>query len=204
MQRPVAVLHDGQDLAWTRRLTLVGNWPASAAPGWLDAGTPNPQASADWKDTAPEDWTFLGGPQQTFGKRVRIISMEPSNSRRVRMTVSDEYEQYYPLERGLCVMPEVASGERRVARAFNLSAARLPDGGTRLAWELEAAHGADFRVSANGGPSQQVPVSGHITVLGSELLLPPYPAGTRLFVSLLPVTAGSPVGVDGDMLEIEL
>jgi hypothetical protein len=188
----------------SRRLTLVDNWPASAAPGWLDAGTPNPQTSAEWEDTAPEDWTFLGGPQQTPGKRVRIISMEPSSSRRVRMTVRDEYEQYYPLEWGLGVVPEVASGERRVARAFNLSAAPLPDGGTRLAWELEAAHGADVRVSVNSGPSQQVPVAGHITVLGRELLLPPYPAGTRLAVSLLPVTAGAPVGVEGDALNINL
>lgn len=101
-------------------------------------------------------------------------------------------------------MLEVASGERRVARAFNRSVARLPDGSTRLAWELEAANGVDVRLSVNGGPCQQVPVAGHITVLGRELLLPPYPAGTRLSVSLLPVTAGAPVGVDGDILEIEL
>lgn len=187
-----------------RRLQLVGAWPASAAPGWLDAGTPNAQAAPEWEDTLPEDWTFLAGPQQTPGKRVRIVGMEPSSARRVRVTVRDEYEAYYPLEWGLGTVPEVASGERLVARAYNLAAEPLPDGGTRLAWGLEAAHGADVRVSVNGGPGQQVPVAGHITVLGRELVLPPYPAGTRLAISLLPVAAGTPVGVEGDQMEISL
>jgi len=187
----------------TRKLKVLGDWPASNAPGWLDASTSNPAACADWQDTIPEDWTYLGGPQATPGKRVRIIGMEPASARRVRITARDEYEAYYPLEWGLGNVPDPASGQQLIARAFNLSA--TPAGGAlRLAWELEGAHGADVRVAVSGGPAQQVPVAGHITVLGRELLLPPYPAGTKLAISLLPVAAGTPAGIEGDSLIVEV
>ena len=186
----------------TRRLQLLGAWSAANAPGWLDAGTINTQAGDGWADTLPEDWTFLAGPQQTPGKRARVIGLEPSSSRRVRITARDEYEEYYPLEWGLGNTPDVPSGERLIARAFNLSALPLDGGGYRLAWELEAAHGADVRVSVNGAPAQQAPTVGRVTVLGRELLLPAYPSGTRLSISILPVAAGTPVGIEGDLLEL--
>jgi hypothetical protein len=175
----------------TRNLHVLGAWAASNAPGWLDAATPNPNTTADWQDTLPEDWTWLGGPQATPGKRVRIIGMEPASARRVRITARDEYEAYYPMEWGLGNVSDPASGQQLLARAYNLSATPADGGALRLAWELENAHGADVRVSVNGGPAQQVPVAGHITVLGRELLLPPYKSGTRLAITLLPVAAGT-------------
>ncbi|MFT4190830.1 MAG: phage tail protein [Comamonas sp.] len=188
----------------TRRLVVQGTWSAEDAPGWLGAATLNDEAVEDWEDTLPEDWTFLAGPLATPGKRVRIIGMEPSSARRVKITARDEYEAYYPLEYGLGTVPEVTSGERLVARAFNLAALPADGGALRLVWELEAAHGADVRVSVDGGAAEQVPVAGHVTVLGRELLLPVYPAGTKLTISLLPVAAGTPVGVEGDVLELTI
>jgi hypothetical protein len=185
-------------------LQVLGNWPAGDAPGWLDAGTPNQDAGADWQDTLPEDWTWLGGPQETPGKRVRVIGLEPASARRVRITARDEYEAYYPLEWGLGNVPDPHSDQQLIARAYNLAALPLDGGGLRLAWELDAAYGADVRVSVNGGPGQQVPVDGHITVLGRELLLPPYPSGTKLTISLLPVAVGAPAGVQGDSLTVEV
>ena len=188
----------------TRQLQVIGQWPASKAPGWLDASTPNPAATVDWDDTIPEDWTYLGGPQSTPGRRVRIIGIEPASARRVRITARDEYEAYYPLEWGLGNVPDPASGQQLIARAFNLSATPTDGGALRLAWELDGAHGADVRVSVNGGPAQQIPVAGHITVLGRELLLPPYKPGTRLSITLLPIAVGTPAGIEGDSLTLEV
>ena len=188
----------------TRHLQVIGPWPASNAPGWLNAATPNPAAGADLQDTLPEDWTFLGGPQSTPGKRVRIIGIEPANARRVRITARDEYEAYYPLEWGLGNAPDPTSVQHLVARAFNLSATRTDSSALRLAWELEGAHGADVRISVNGGPSQQVPIAGYIAVLGRELLLPTYKPGTKLQITLLPIAAGTPAGIQGDSLTLEV
>lgn len=100
------------------------------APGWIDegAGEDRFNQSSNWPDTVPEDWSFLAaGPEPTPGKRVRIVNTES--------------------------MPEIARGERLAVRAFNLSAEPMTDGGIRFTWELEAAHGADVRVSVNmAGP----------------------------------------------------
>lgn len=183
---------------------MIGHWPAEDAPGWSDAGADDASCNqvSHWPDSVPEDWTFLAGPEPTPGKRVRIINTEATSERRLRIVARDEYEAYYPLEWGLGNVPDVASGERVVARAFNLAALPADAGGIRLVWELEAANGADVRVSANHGPSQQVPIQGHLTVPGRELLLPAYPPGTHLTISILPVAAGTPIGIEGDTLEL--
>jgi hypothetical protein len=104
------------------------------------------------------------------------------------------------LEYGLGSAPDVSSGEQLVARAFNLSASPADDGGTLLTWELQAAHGAEVMLSINGGASTQVPINGHLTVSGTELLLPAYAPGTQLSIELLPVASGTPVAVQGDSL----
>ncbi|POS08020.1 hypothetical protein C3Y08_11025 [Burkholderia gladioli] len=188
----------------TRVLELLDAWPASAAPGWLDAISPNVEATAEYQDTIPEDWTWLAGPAQTPGKRVRIIGTEPSSDRRVRITARDEVAEYYPLEWGLGNVPAVASGERIVARLFHLAATPLPAGGLRLNWELAGAIGADVLVSVSGGPEQQVPVSGRLTVVGADLVLPAYAPGTRLSIHALPVAAGTPIAIEGDTLEVAM
>ncbi len=186
----------------TRTLQLVDVWPAESAPGWLDASAPNEAASLFYEDTVPEDWTWLAGPAPTPGKRVRIIGTEPSSDRRVRITARDEVAEYYPLEWGLGNVPDVASGERIVARLFNLAAAQMADGGQRVTWELEGAAGADVRVAISGGAEQQVPVAGQLTVVGSELLLPAYAPGTRLHIHALPVAAGTPVAIEDDAVDV--
>ncbi|HDR9585265.1 TPA: hypothetical protein QDC22_007501 [Burkholderia stabilis] len=186
----------------TRTLQLVDVWPAESAPGWLDASALNDAASPFFEDTVPEDWTWLAGPASTPGKRVRIIGTEPSSDRRVRITARDEVAEYYALEWGLGNVPTVTSGERIVARLFNLAAARTADGGQRVTWELEGAVGADVRVAISGGPELQVPVAGQLTVVGSELLLPAYAPGTRLHIHALPVAAGTPVAVEDAAVEV--
>lgn len=186
----------------TRTLQLVDIWPAESAPGWLDASAPNEAASLFYEDTVPEDWTWLAGPAPTPGKRVRIIGTEPSSDRRVRITARDEVAEYYPLEWGLGSVPNVASRERVVARLFNLAAAQTVDGGQRVTWELDGAVGADVRVSISGGAEQQVPIAGRLTVVGSELFLPAYAAGTRLRIHALPVAAGVPVAIEDDAVDI--
>lgn len=113
------------------------------------------------------------------------------------MTLRDEYEAYYPLEWGLSGAPAVESGERRIARAFNPAVTPAAAGGWLLQWELDAAHGADVFVSVNAGPAQQVPIRGHVTVAGREILLPAYPVGTTLNIEIRPVAAGTPVAVEG-------
>ena len=157
---------------------------------------------SNWPETVPEDWTFLAGPEPTPGKRVRIVNTEPTSATHMRIVARDEYEAYYPMEWGLGNPGDAPSGERIVARAFNLAALPVEAGGIRLAWELEAAHGAEVRVAINGGPSEQVPIAGHLVVYGRELLLPAYEAGTTLDVSILPVAAGTPVAIEGDNVSI--
>ncbi|WP_175872044.1 phage tail protein [Burkholderia sp. BCC0397] len=186
----------------TRKVELLDVWSADSAPGWLDASEPNSAASSFYEDTVPEDWTWLAGPAPTPGKRVRIIGTEPSSDRRVRITARDEVAEYYPLEWGLGNVPGVASGERVVARLFNLAASRMADGGQRVTWELDGAVGADVRVAVAGGPEQQVPIAGRLTVVGSELLLPAYARGTRLHIHALPVAAGTPVAIEGDVVDV--
>lgn len=189
--------------ARTRTVAVIGEgWPSEAAPAYLDeAGTENEAVDDAWVGTIPEDWHFFGGPTPTPGKRVRLVGMTPSGSRRVRITARDESEEYYPLiTAGTGSAPAPVSGERLVARAFNLAAHPAPAGGYRLAWELEGATGANVSVSVNGGASAQVPISGHLTVAGTELLLPAYPPGANVSISVLPVAAGTPVAVQGDSL----
>jgi len=188
----------------TRSLTVLNVWPMAQAPGWLDGTTANPDVDAFFEDTVPEDWTWLAGPSVTPGKRVRIIGTEPSSERRVRITARDEVAEYYALEYGLGNVPDVPSGERIVARLFNLAAEQEADGSLRVMWELDGAVGADLSVSVNGGPDQQVPVAGQLTVLGSELVLPAYAAGTQLKIRALPVAAGNPVAVESDQLEVTI
>lgn len=189
--------------AATRLLQVVpGAWPLVDAPAFLTVTTQN-QASDHWVNASqPVDYTFFAGPTPTPGKRARIVAMEPSGARRVRITARDEYDAYYPLEWGVGSPAEPASGEQLVARAFNLNAVPAAEGGTLLTWELEAAHGATVMVSVNGGPAAQVPVHGYLTVSGTELLLPAYAPGTEIAVQVLPATAGTPVKVTGDTLTL--
>lgn len=177
-------------------------WPVADAPEYLDAaGTLNEAVATAWQGTIPEDWHFFAGPTPTPGKRVRIVGMSPANSRRVRITARDEAEEYYPLlTAGVEGAPGPVSGERLVARAYNLAIAPAAAGGYRLAWELEAAHGANVSVSVNGGAPSQVLISGHLTVAGTELLLPAYTAGSTVAITVLPVAAGTPIAVQGDSL----
>jgi len=183
-------------------LQVVGEWPAAQAPGWLDEGLDSENADSAWPNAMPEDFTYFAGPVATPGKRVRIIGMEPVSQRRVRITARDESEAYYPLENSLVDPPALVSGEQRIARAFNLAAEPKGAGVLRLSWELEAAHGAEVMVSVDGGLPAQVPISGFLTVAGVELYLPAYAAGTSLAIQVLPVPAGTPVGIEGDSLEV--
>lgn len=184
----------------SRTLTVRTAWPAAEAPGWMDSKTPN--AVSLRPNSIPEDWTFLAGPTPTPGKRVRIIAIEPGTGGRARITVRDEYPAYYGLEwGGLDAAPAPASGEMRVARAYNLALQPAAAGGLRLSWELEGAHGADVIVAVDGAPGAQVPIKGFLTVAGTEILLPAYAAGSRLAITVLPVTAGAPVATLGGQLE---
>jgi len=184
----------------TRTLQVTSAWSTADAPGVLTGVVNNPASTNP--GSIPEDWTFFAGPTPTPGKRARIVNIEPSSARRVRITARDEYEAYYPLEWGVGGAPDPVSGEQLVARAFNLSISSAAEGGTRLAWELEAAHGAHVMVSVNGGAATQVPVQGYLTVSGTELLLPAYAPGTHLGIQVLPVPAGVPVAIQGDSLEL--
>ncbi|WP_343590111.1 host specificity factor TipJ family phage tail protein [Paracidovorax wautersii] len=184
-----------------RTLAVVGAWPLVSAPGWLDVATPNTAADPFFADTVPEDWTFLGGPTATPGKRARIIKMEPSSARRVRITARDEVPEYYPLEWSLGSVPEVPSGDRQVARAYN-PALEPADGGWRLSWELEGATAAQVVVAIDGGAGQQVPIRGHLTVPGREISLPAYPAGTRLTITIMPVALAAPLAVEHAELQV--
>lgn len=186
----------------TRQLQVLSDWQSKDAPGWPSADASDYNTASLWPDSVPEDWTWLAGPTPTPGKRVRIISTEPSGRGRLRIAARDEYEAYYPMEWSLDNPGEAPSGERLAARAFNLAALPADTGALRLVWELEAATGADVRVSINGGPWSQVPISGYLTTPGTELLLPAYPPGTELRIAILPVAAGTPVGIEGDSLEI--
>lgn len=188
--------------ARTNTLTVVSEWPLEQAPDVLGNTAASLNDASLWPGTIPEDWMFLAGPTPTPGKRIRIVAMEPSNQRRVKITARDEYEEFFPMEWGTSAAPMPASGEARVARAYNLVALPQADGGTRLAWELDAAHGALVTVRVNQGAEQQVPIAGQMTVVGYELLLPAYPAGTRLDIHVLPVAAGTPVAVHGEELTI--
>ncbi len=187
--------------ARSRVLQVDGAWPVASAPSILDDTTSN--LASGYPGTIPEDWIWLAGPTTTPGKRCRIIGMEPGGNRRLRLTLRDEYEAYYPLEWGLGDVPAAPSGERLVARAINASATPAAAGGTLLRWELEAAHGADVFVQVNGGPAEQVPIQGHITVAGREILLPAYPPGTHLYVEVRPVAAATPIAVEGSTLTLD-
>ena len=189
----------------TRTLqVMAGAWALVDAPAYLTVTTKN-LLSDHWMTAAqPIDYTFFAGPTPTPGKRARIIAMEPSGARRVRITARDEYEAYYPLEWGVGSPADPPSGSLFVARAFNLNAVPAAEGGTLLTWELEWAYGATVMVSVNGGPSAQVPVQGYLTVSGTELLLPAYAPGTQIAVQVLPATAGVAVKVVGDTLTLNL
>ena len=186
----------------TSVLQVMADWLVADAPGVLGQRLVDENLASNWPETIPEDWMFLAGPTPTPGKRARIIGMEPSSQRRVRITARDEYEAYYPLEFGLGGAPDIDSGEQIVARAFNLTAAPAAAGGLLLSWELAAAHGAEVMVAVDGGAATQVPVQGFMTVSGTELLLPAYAPGSHVAIQLLPVAAGTPVAVQGDSLEI--
>lgn len=188
--------------ASTRTLAVSGTWSAADAPEYLNpAGTLNAGVAEAWQGTIPEDWHFFAGPTATPGKRVRIVGMSPSTARRVRITARDEAEEYYPLiDDGVDGAPAPVSGEGVVARAFNLSVRPAPASGWRLAWELDGAQGANVSVSVDGGAPAQVPISGHLTVAGTELLLPAYTPGSTVAISVLPVASGTPIAVQGDSL----
>jgi len=183
----------------TRTLKVLGYWSAIDAPGWLGAGADSHNILSRWPDSGPEDWTFLAGPTATPGKRVRIINMEPTNARQVRITARDEEPAYYPLEWSLINPPEPAIGEQPVARAYNLSATARAEGGIQLAWELEGAHGADVTVNI-AAPGQQSMQQGILTVAGNQLLIPSYGPGTVISASITPITAGTPARAEGDGL----
>ncbi|WP_238913818.1 phage tail protein [Achromobacter insolitus] len=186
----------------TNTVEVLTPWGLADAPGILSGSLDDLNEVSDYPDSIPEDWMFLAGPTPTPGKRVRIVAMEPANQRRVKITARDEYEEFFPMEWGTSGAPLPPSGEARVARAYNLAALPQEDGGTRLAWELDAAHGALVTVRVNQGPEQQVPITGQMAVVGYELFLPAYPAGTRLDIHVLPVAAGTPVAIQGDELTI--
>lgn len=188
----------------TELVDVLSSWDVEDAPGTLGGSADADNLASSWPDTVPEDWMFLAGPTATPGKRVRITGMESSSHRKVRITARDEDEAYYPLEYGLGGAPEPTSGERLVARAFNLDIEPAAAGGHRLSWELENAHGAEVMLSVNGGAPAQVPTQGALSVLGTEVLLPAYAAGTELSIELLPIAAGTPVAVEGDSLVVEV
>lgn len=188
----------------TDTLQVSGAWAVADAPGVLTPNGAVQNLASQWPDTIPEDWMMLAGPTATPGKRARIVGMEPINQRRVRITARDEDEAYYPLENGLGSVPALTSGERLVARVFNLAMHPVDAGGWRLNWELENAHGAEVMLGVNGNPAAQVPIQGHMTVAGTALLLPAYAAGTQLAIQVLPVAAGTPVAVQGDSLTVTL
>ncbi|WP_295377153.1 host specificity factor TipJ family phage tail protein [uncultured Pseudacidovorax sp.] len=184
----------------SRQLSVRTAWPVADAPGWLDAKTRN--AASTLPASIPEDWTYVAGPTATPGKRARIIAIEPGSKGRARITVRDEYPAYYPLEwGGLDGAPAPDSGEQLVARAYNPALERAAAGGWRLSWELEGAHGADVIVSVDGAPGAQVPIKGYLTVAGTEIYLPAYATGSHLAITVLPVTAGTPVATISAELE---
>lgn len=190
--------------AATDLVDVTGAWSTADAPGALGGAADAENLASAFPDTFPEDWMFLAGPTATPGKRVRITGMEPASGRRVRVTARDEYAEYYPLEFDLGGAPAPSSGEQLVARAFNLAIDPAPAGGHRLTWELQNAHGAEVMLSVDGGPAAQVPTQGVLSVVGTEVLLPAYPAGTELSIELLPIAAGVPVAVQGDSLTVEV
>lgn len=189
-------------LGRSNTLAVLGAWPLQQAPGVLGNTAESLNEASAWPETIPEDWMFLAGPTPTPGKRVRIVAMEPASQRRVKITARDEYEEFFPMEWGTSAAPMPPSGEMRVARAYNLAAVPQVDGGTRLAWELDAAHGALVTVRVNQGPVQQIPIAGQMAVVGYELFLPAYPTGTQLDIHVLPVAAETPVAIEGDRLLI--
>ena len=130
------------------------------------------------------------------GRRVRIIGMTPAAAR-VRVAARYEAAEY-----GLSGAPAPVSGEQLVARASNLAVYPSPAGVWLLCWDLEAAQGATVSVIVDAGAPAQVPIGGHLTVAGNELLLPAYPPGSTVAISVLPMTAGTPVAVRGDSLTV--
>lgn len=185
----------------TDMLTVISPWSVADAPGEFGPGANN--SASSWPDTIPEDWIFMAGPTPTLGKRVRITAIEPAEQFRLRITARDEVAEYYPMQNGGGAT-QVASGERLVARAFNLGLLPADAGGRKLVWQLENAHGAEVMVSVNNGPETQIPVHGYLSVSGDELLLPVYAAGTRLDIRVLPIAAGTPAAVEGDSLAVTI
>ena len=60
--------------------------------------TPLPSAPNDDTSNRPEDYGFVFAPEATPGKRVKITDIKPLSAHRVRITATDETEDYYLAE----------------------------------------------------------------------------------------------------------
>jgi hypothetical protein len=143
--------------------------------------------SASSFEVFPEDFVYHCGPS-IFGKRVRILSVEPQADGTNRITATDESEAWYANETASTYITE-PSNERLVAKVFNAGVIVDDDGQTKLVWELDNCHGADITVSSSTGGGFS---TGSLTVPGVELILPNYSVGTVLSISLSP-TVTTPI-----------
>lgn len=161
-------------------VVLTGNVSASNASYYTTQIGDVINSAGDF-ERFPEDYIYHCGPAN-YGKRVRILSVEPQTEGRIRITATDESEAWYANEYTPTDILE-PSGERLVAKVFNVGVITGDDGKVKLVWEIENCHGADVSISISSGGSFS---TGSLTVPGVELVLPTYPAGTILNFTLTP------------------
>lgn len=166
-------------------LTLTTPMPIANAAGVLDQQNTS-NAASYWPDAEPQDFIVMAGVQAVPGKKVRVLNVAPTAEGKVRLTAVDHVPAYYASEY-TPVAGTFPSEERLVAKVLNAGIVKdVVNGVTRLklVWQLEAAQGAIISLSVNGGVSSVIASGAGIA--GTELVLPNYPAGTTLAITLTP------------------
>lgn len=144
----------------THNLTLLNGW--------------EPINFNDFPDAVPEDWVVYLSTTGEYGKRMRIVSVEPNDGRTVKITCADERKEMWAYEEGGTPDGIGDSGENLIAKVQNLSIER--DSCTNevfLRWELDNCRGAVVTVNYGGA-------GGSLDVLGESLSLGILPTGTSI------------------------
>lgn len=104
----------------------------------------------EFPDAIPEDWHVYAGVQGT-GKKMRVISVDPTDSTKIKITCTDEAPEMWSAEWNGVIGELPVSGQRIIARAFNASLEKTECSEEHvLRWELSGARMADVQISRNG------------------------------------------------------
>lgn len=97
-------------------------YPGSATPvSTITLNSALSQNPSAYTGNQAQDAIFLFDPQATPGKKLKIVAIEPSGDKRVKITCTDEYAAYYTSESGSFNYTALPSNTSRTATVSNLT-----------------------------------------------------------------------------------